>query len=339
MYDIFIKRKMQELFNYVQLLKKKSLLNKFSSIGYDLTDHNYKIAKSFPKKNNFSNILATESTRIKLQIKNSLDSNYINANFILDNYIATQEPNIYTQNDFWKMIYENKCPIIINLTKNNDYLSFEESKNIDDFTIKITNLKIIDNIEIRILNFQKNTNVYEIISTEQITDFNVYHITFLKWDDFGIPKKKDFFKLLEFINLLNYSKNKNIFGKIVIHCRAGVGRTGTLIFIHYILKKINEGIYIDPIKLVKEMRRSRSGMIQGNIQFKFAISIIIDLLTIKMKNLKNNKNNLRLSNENYNNKYKNITKKKKLRCSCGDESNIINNNYHININQLKEIEI
>ena len=62
---------------------------------------------------------------------------------------------------------------------------------------------------------------------------------------------------------------------MVVHCKAGVGRTGTFILAHYILEQIKNNIFTNPIELVKEMRKSRAGMIQGYEQFNFAITYLL----------------------------------------------------------------
>jgi protein tyrosine phosphatase len=288
-------------------LNQPAILQQFLSLGNDLTDQDYTAAKQNIYKNNFSNTLASEKYRVKLQNSNP---DYINASFVLD-YIATQQPNGHTIPDFWKMIYQNKCPIVINLTDNTNYLDFEDKQNYGNIIVSISDQEVSKG-------FIKTVLLME----GDVGRLNVFHITFLKWEDFGVPKKKYLVKLLDLVNLVDSKV-----GQIVVHCRAGVGRTGTFILIHYMLQKFKEGIYLDPIEVVIKMRQARSGMIQGQIQFEFAISVLLDYL-----NHQPPKNNRRLSRSVDKIKPKGINKthKRNLRGSCGSPKRAV---------VLKEIEI
>eukprot|EP00755_Sulcionema_specki_P038905 Sspe_Gene.111801::Locus_93928_Transcript_1_1_Confidence_1.000_Length_641::g.111801::m.111801/K05697/PTPN6, SHP-1; tyrosine-protein phosphatase non-receptor type 6 len=76
-------------------------------------------------KNRYMDVLPNESTRVKLQISDPMESDYINSNYIdgklfhlpHNNYICAQAPNSATVNDFWRMIWENDVGLILMLTK------------------------------------------------------------------------------------------------------------------------------------------------------------------------------------------------------------------------------
>ena len=87
----------------------------------------------------------------------------------------------------------------------------------------------------------------------------------------------DFNKLFDFIMLIEEN------GPVLVHCKAGVGRTGTFIFIHYLYHLIKNKKYPDIINIIMEMRKARIWMIQGEIQFNFALEFLI----MKFKNQKN----------------------------------------------------
>jgi protein tyrosine phosphatase len=256
----------KELTDYItQLSNLKLIEQKFSEIREDLTEGNYKTAllRENCHKNAFPNVLAVESSRVKL------NDVYVNANHILDKYIATQGPIPTAYSDFWQLISEKKVGLIVNLTDNNDYIS-EVNRITTRYTIKMQMINSTNFYQHRKLVIVNNTN--ETIHT-------VTHLTFLSWPDFGISDENEFMKFYDV-----YSQISNV-DQIAIHCRAGIGRTGTFILIDYILRKAKYNQYCDPFELLKQMRMSRAGMIQGLKQFVFALEIvkkrlIIDFLKI-----------------------------------------------------------
>lgn len=224
----------------------------FAKIPQDLTLKRYNIAKFYDEKNNFSNILSSDESRVILS-----DDTYINANFIFDQYIATQQPNINTIDDFWQMVFETKSQLIINLCGNNDYLptfpsNFETYRNI--------NLTILNDFD------KENIQLRKIMLSDGINSILVYHVTCKKWKDFDIPTEKDLERLLMLVRILEQDTSDC---RMVIHCKAGVGRTGTFIMIHHILKKINKNEPINYLEIVRGMRKARIGMVQTKKQFAF----------------------------------------------------------------------
>jgi protein tyrosine phosphatase len=239
---------------------EKSLLATFIKIPVDLTHQKYITAKQYAKKNNFNNILASEESRVKLT-KSTGD--YINANYIFDKYIATQQPNDHTIVDFWHMIHQTKSGVIVNLNGENNYLPQTNHQSYGKIVVHI--IKFIDNKTLQI----RKLELYHINNKSE--KHTVYHITFKKWKDFDVPLENDFWRLLTIVNMVEYQETNS---PIIIHCKAGVGRTGTFIAIHYYYRQLRLGNYIDPIDIIKEMRKARCGMVQNKKQFSFILNII-----------------------------------------------------------------
>lgn len=138
----------------------------FAQIPQDLTLKKYNIARFYHDKNNFTNILSSDETRVMLS-----DDTYINANFIFDKYIATQQPNYSTIDDFWQMVSETNCCLIINLCGDNNYLPLypfvsKSYKGID--------IAIISNFD------KENIQLRKIKLSDGIKSKIIYHITFKK---------------------------------------------------------------------------------------------------------------------------------------------------------------
>ena len=245
--------------NYVNMIESthNDLVHQYSrKIPNDSTAQNYLVANIYSDKNRFYNILPSEETRVKLADVGY----YINANHILDSYIATQQPLPNTFNDFWAMVYEKNAALIINLSGFNDYLPMECGRVYGEYYVRVEDITDRNLIKIRNIHITKNNETKVI-----------YHATFSLWPDFGIPSEEDFLKLFDAISMIDYMSHK---GPIIVHCRAGVGRTGTFILVHYILKKVNEGVFCSPVDVLHEMRRGRSGMVQEACQFEFALRVI-----------------------------------------------------------------
>lgn len=253
---------------YLETLQtdKDILLNQYNNTSKDLTKRDYVTANIFREKNKFSDILSSEETRVKLD---NQPFYYINANHMLDNYIATQQPEAHTFNDFWEMVYEKNCSLIVNLSGNNSYLPLN-SEIYGNHFVKVINITDKNYIKIRNIHVS-NVNHSDIIKV-------VYHITFTLWPDYGVPTESDFTKLFDAISMIDYMSHT---GPIVVHCRAGVGRTGTFILIHYILKKSKKNEFSDPIDILIQMRTARCNMVQEPCQFEFGLKFICNHLNKK----------------------------------------------------------
>lgn len=81
--------------------------------------------------------------------------------------------------------------------------------------------------------------IYFLFQTKQ--KFTVFHFQFTDWPDFGIP---DPVKFLSFLYYCRESgvmeKKEKVWGIPVIHCSAGVGRSGTFVLVDCALKMVSE---------------------------------------------------------------------------------------------------
>lgn len=230
---------------YKSLSNIDSLLNQFDEIPMDLTNDSYSDAIIFSDRNKYQDVKASNKNWIKIK------TGYINACYVLDDYISTQYPMYNTVDHFWTLILEVKSNLIINLSGNNNYL--------------LSNKFNFDVIK------QENNSIYEynhIVKDDKI----IHHVNFKRWPDKGVPKIKHLLILLNLIDKICY---KNDCYKMTVHCLAGIGRTGTFILIHKILKGIEENQFYSPIDLIKQMRGTRASMVQNKSQFKFAMEFIL----------------------------------------------------------------
>ncbi|XP_036375792.1 receptor-type tyrosine-protein phosphatase C [Megalops cyprinoides] len=223
-------------------------------------------------KNRYVDILPYDYNRVQLLSANGEPgSDYINASFIdgykeSKKYIAAQGPKDETVADFWKMIWEQQTSIIVMVTRCEEgnrnkcaqyWPSMERETEIyDDFVVKISREDHCPDYIIRRLSV--------INKREKSLEREVTHIQFTSWPDHGVPGEPHLLlKLRRRVNAF-----KNFFsGPIVVHCSAGVGRTGTYIGIDAMMEGMEAEGRIDIYGYVVKLRRQRCLMVQVEAQY------------------------------------------------------------------------
>jgi len=226
------------------------------------------------KKNRYPDILPLESTRVHIEPNKFDGSDYINANHVLDcQYISCQAPIFPTFVDFWKMIWEQRSSVIVMLTK-----LFEAGR-----TKAHIYWPVIENVP------QKFGEISVTLMEEIVTDYfviraflvckdddirQICQIHYLEWPDHGVPKNTlGIRSLCARVNLL---QRGNECSPIVVHCSAGIGRSGSFIAVHHILNQINNKTSFNVLDTVLKMRQDRAGMVQTEDQYWFIHQAIHD---------------------------------------------------------------
>ncbi|XP_057180744.1 receptor-type tyrosine-protein phosphatase O isoform X1 [Triplophysa rosa] len=256
------------------------------SVGLDLTHEAADLPVNRPK-NRYTNILPYDFSRVKLiSLHNDEGSDYINANYIPGynspyEYIATQGPLPDTRNDFWKMVLQQKSRIIVMLTQCNErrrvkcdhYWPFtEEPVAYGEVTVEM--MSETDSPEWTIRNFRLGY-------ADETQD--VLHFNYTSWPDHGVPTVNAIESILQFVQIVRQQVNRTK-GPIIVHCSAGVGRTGTFIALDRLMQHIQEHEYVDILGLVSEMRSHRLSMVQTEEQYVFIHQCVL-LMWKKKKHL------------------------------------------------------
>ncbi|XP_038204921.1 receptor-type tyrosine-protein phosphatase C [Arvicola amphibius] len=223
-------------------------------------------------KNRYVDILPYDYNRVELsEINGDAGSTYINASYIDGfkeprKYIAAQGPRDETVDDFWRMIWEQKATVIVMVTRCEEgnrnkcaeyWPSMEEgTRAFRDVVVKIIEHKICPDYIIQKLNITHKK--------EKATGRDVTHIQFTSWPDHGVPEDPHLLlKLRRRVNAFS-----NFFsGPIVVHCSAGVGRTGTYIGIDAMLEGLEAEGKVDVYGYVVKLRRQRCLMVQVEAQY------------------------------------------------------------------------
>ncbi|XP_015179921.1 PREDICTED: tyrosine-protein phosphatase 10D isoform X2 [Polistes dominula] len=231
------------------------------------------------KKNRYSDILPYDFSRVKLEvIDNDPNTDYINASFIKgysgeDEYIACQGPKEDTTYDFWRMIDQYEINIIVMLTQlvekdkvkcHQYYPTIRETFGYENITIRCTSE----------LDFRTYTQRTLILQKENKKK-TITHFHFKDWPDHDVPE--DFDSMINFCQILrrNIGTNK---GLVVVHCSAGIGRTGTLIAIDILLQYLRDNRKLDVFGTVYRLRHHRINMVQRESQYTYIYNCLMQVL-------------------------------------------------------------
>ena len=228
----------------------------------------------------YKNVLTYKTNRVIL----NTTKRYINASWIhipfKYYFIATQGPLPQTIEDFWTMCYEYKVSVVImlcNLKENN----VNKCANYWD-VINLYNFDIIKLEEIEEDGICKRT--IEIINKRTKERMNIKQIQLLCWDDHTALNMNYFNKIIYLINSLDKYRNNR---SVVVHCSAGVGRTGSFICMYLLYYEIIQQIYneknLDVISfsimnLVRKMKEMRMLSIENVNQFSLLYDFVNFLL-------------------------------------------------------------
>ncbi|XP_017336981.1 receptor-type tyrosine-protein phosphatase-like N isoform X3 [Ictalurus punctatus] len=242
------------------------------------------------KKNRCPDAVPYDHSRVKLKAEvNPSRADYINASTIIEHdprmpaYIATQGPLSHTISDFWQMVWENGCTVIVMMTalvedgeKQCDrYWPDEGSSLYHIYEVNLVSEHIWCNDFLVRSFYLKNVQTQE---TRTLTQFH-----FLSWPAQGIPSSTR--PLQDFRRKVN----KCYRGRscpIIVHCSDGTGRTGTYILIDMVLNRMAKGVKeIDIAATLEHIRDQRPGMVRTKDQFEFALTAVAEEVNAILKAL------------------------------------------------------
>lgn len=269
-------------------------------------------------KNRYTSVLALEKTRVRLQTNSAVASDYINANFVdgihqdsRKAYIATQAPLPDTFGDFWRMVWDQNVHIVVMLTrlieggriKADRYWPTRNPKRFAgcDITVRLESIETVAAMGYKVKKF--------LIERPNQMPRTVFQYHYLDWPDHGVPadpthllhmmqriddhsrqlEEQDSEELLTDTSSSEdelddeddedgFQPEGRIRAPLLVHCSAGIGRTGAFIVIHTVLHKLREeGKLVNDVdmkSLVAGIRDQRSGILTGLCQYQFCCDAV-----------------------------------------------------------------
>ncbi|KAM9367396.1 receptor-type tyrosine-protein phosphatase alpha-like [Phaethornis superciliosus] len=227
-------------------------------------------------KNRYKSIIPYDHCRVVLQ-PSDMGNGYINASYV-DSYrsprffIASQGPLPGTVVDFWQMVWQEKTSIIVmltdlveqNKTKCEKYWP-EQEEVYGDFTVTLNNIRTTTGLVTRIFCLQKAGCALPRV---------VEQFHYLMWPDHGVPRNPA--QLLGLVEVVNKRGLEASAGPVVVHCSAGIGRTGTFIALDFLLKMGKAEGKVDVFQCVQRLREQRISMVQTKEQYTFLYEALLE---------------------------------------------------------------
>eukprot|EP00051_Salpingoeca_urceolata_P009658 m.117396 g.117396 ORF g.117396 m.117396 type:complete len:2248 (+) comp16399_c0_seq1:446-7189(+) len=256
--------------------------------------------------NRYRNILPTVATRVLLKEPMDLEligpppehptngvtppdvlernrRHYVNANRVrgmdLDDswYIAAQGPSVKSVHAFWRMVWEQDVPAIVMVTgliergKEKCYRYWPtELYNAEDDVGHLT----FGDISVHVIHGTKKD---QYVATELVLRRGdevkqVCHFWFVGWPDHGVPNRPE--GVLSFRHAV-YNRVGQTSRPVVVHCSAGVGRTGTFIAIDMGIRQLLSDGRADALQIIAQMREDRGAAVQTDQQYALIYNALL----------------------------------------------------------------
>ncbi|XP_059136761.1 receptor-type tyrosine-protein phosphatase V-like [Peromyscus eremicus] len=231
-------------------------------------------------KNRYPHVLPYDHSRVRLsQLAGEPHSDYINANFIPgyshpQEFIATQGPLKKTLEDFWRLVWEQQVHVIIMLT-----VGMENGRVLCEHYWPANSTPVTHgHITIHLLAEEPEDEwtrrEFQLQHDVQQIQRRVRQLQFTTWPDHSVPEAPS--SLLTFVELVReqvqVTQGK---GPTLVHCSAGVGRTGTFVALLRLLRQLEEEPVVDVFNTVYMLRLHRPLMIQTPSQYIFLHSCLL----------------------------------------------------------------
>ncbi|KAG4065964.1 hypothetical protein HA402_006682 [Bradysia odoriphaga] len=237
-------------------------------------------------KNRYTDVLCYDHSRVILsQIDDEPTSDYINANFVdgykqRNAYISTQGPLPKTTPDFWRMVWEQHCLVIVmttrvlerGRTKCGQYWETDEGGEWEHGSFRVRTISVESNEEYTV-------STLELTNSKTDESRIVSHWQFTSWPDYGVPSSA--MAMINFLQRVREQQAKMVkdmddtwagHGRgppIIVHCSAGIGRTGTFITLDICISRLEDVGTADIRGTVEKIRSQRAYSIQMPDQYVF----------------------------------------------------------------------
>ncbi|XP_038640449.1 tyrosine-protein phosphatase non-receptor type 9 isoform X2 [Scyliorhinus canicula] len=285
----------EELLDHVNTVQKRGIYEEYEDIRRETPPgtFNCSLQPYNQQKNRYGDVLCLDQTRVKLKSLNHDErTDYINASFMdgykqKNAYIGTQGPLEKTYNDFWRMVWEQHVLVIVMTTR------IDESGRkkcgqywpLDQNIQGNYGLTSVKNLAVESFKHYNKTTL-EILNVESYERRQVIHFQYLSWPDYGVPSSAA--ALIDFRSAVRQQQGLSVQSlgnrwkghpggpPIVVHCSAGIGRTGTLCTLDICLSQLEHVGTLNIYQTVRRMRTQRAFSIQTPDQYYFCYTAIIE---------------------------------------------------------------
>uniref|UniRef100_A0A674EIJ4 protein-tyrosine-phosphatase n=1 Tax=Salmo trutta TaxID=8032 RepID=A0A674EIJ4_SALTR len=223
-------------------------------------------------KNRYKDVLPYDVSRVVLQDQ----EDYINASHITVRsgvclrYIAAQGPLPQTCTHFWQSVWEQHTHTIVMLTtltergRTKCHQYWPHPPEVRDYGY----LRVSCHSEE--CNLAYVTRQFTLTHTQLGEERSVTHLQYVAWPDHGVPDDPS-----DFLLFITSVRERTGDTPLMVHCSAGIGRTGVLITMETALSLLESGRPVFPLDIIRMLRDQRAMMIQTTCQFRFMCEAIL----------------------------------------------------------------
>ncbi|NXO47315.1 PTN2 phosphatase, partial [Aramus guarauna] len=257
---------------------------RYLEIRHKSSDYPHKVAK-YPEnrnRNRYRDVSPYDHSRVKLQ---NTENDYINASLVVIEeaqryYILTQGPLPNTCCHFWLMVWQQQTKAVVML---NRIVEKESVKCAQYWPTKEEEVMTFNETGFRVRLVSEDFKSYYTVHLLQLENINsgesrmIFHFHYTTWPDFGVPESP-----ASFLNFLFKVRESGSLspehGPAVVHCSAGIGRSGTFSLVDtcLVLMEKKDAFSVDIKKVLLDMRKYRMGLIQTPDQLRFSYMAVIE---------------------------------------------------------------
>ncbi|KAK7461590.1 hypothetical protein BaRGS_00038675, partial [Batillaria attramentaria] len=264
----------------ITCLGSGELAAQFQNLPQGMTrPHAVGMTEENKRKNRFKALCTYDHNRVILQKPGEGSSDYINATYIKGcqsdkQYIATQGPRVNTIDDLWWMVWQERITQIVMLAN----LKEDGKDKCEEYWPASGKSQTYGHVTVRGLEEQQRADFvirsFVLKATGNSVERHVTQYHYMAWPDHGVPLAAS---LVDYWRYVKGRTTSTV--PLLVHCSAGVGRTGTFIALDTASEKESRGDDVNVKKIVTELREQRALMVQSEAQYKFLHEVILEAHT------------------------------------------------------------